>query len=363
MRHSKDNMAFTLVELMVATTILIFICMILLSMTQMISKTWTSTTGKVEQFREAREAFESITRRLSQATLNTYWDYERDGSNNPTRYIRQSELRFVSGPNIFTSNPFPSTQFNIRNHAIFFQAPLGYATNRSYEILSNMLNTWGYYIRLADDSSFWPSFINSAARTRFRLMEMSEPSDSLTLYKFTSGKDAAGDSRNSGRSGTNGYIGKDWYTVPLANAAYSRVLAKNIIALVFLPKFAAGERRSTGALFADDALAPRYTYDTTTNIVASPEINPKNQLPPVIQVTMVAIDENSAARMSITTRNLLRSRLANLFQTVGSVTDPTLPGYARDLKALQDWLVARNINYRTFTTSVSLKSAKWSREQ
>jgi len=46
--------------------------LILVSMTNAIRNTWSHTTAAAEQFRDAREAFESITRKLSQATLNTY---------------------------------------------------------------------------------------------------------------------------------------------------------------------------------------------------------------------------------------------------------------------------------------------------
>jgi uncharacterized protein (TIGR02599 family) len=347
MRHIKDNKAFTLVELMVATSVLLVICVILLSMIQMISKTWTSTTGKVEQFREAREGFESITRRLSQATLNTYWDYLRDGSGNPAKYIRQSELRFISGPDLFSGSG---------SHAIFFQAPLGYSANTTAANLSNLLNTWGYYTRLKDDSGFWPFFITRQAQKRFRLMEMSEPSEKLTLYRYTSGKGSSGNAKNLS------YTGRDWYTTPLSNTAYSRVLSKNIIALVILPKFATGEKRSTGALLADNELASNYSYDSTET-KSDPEINSKNQLPPVIQVTMVAIDENSAKRMNDNAQAALEAKVSGLFQTVGSTTDPTIQGYAQDLKTLQDYLIANKINFRVFTTTVSLKSAKWSRAQ
>ena len=60
--------AFTLVELMVSVTVLSLIMVVLMSMTNQITQTWRSTTGKIEQFQEARDGFESMTRKLSQAT-------------------------------------------------------------------------------------------------------------------------------------------------------------------------------------------------------------------------------------------------------------------------------------------------------
>src|SRR5437867_2293961 len=79
---------FTLVEVMVSMAILVLLLLVLVSITDATRKTWSYTSSKIEQFQDAREAFESITRKLSQATLNTYWDY--DNPLTPTRYLRQS---------------------------------------------------------------------------------------------------------------------------------------------------------------------------------------------------------------------------------------------------------------------------------
>ena len=67
--------------MLVSMAIITFLLVTLLSVTNHISGFFQSTKGKIEQFREARSAFESISRRLSQATLNAYWDY--DNPQNP----------------------------------------------------------------------------------------------------------------------------------------------------------------------------------------------------------------------------------------------------------------------------------------
>jgi uncharacterized protein (TIGR02599 family) len=61
----------TLVELAVSTAVLALLLLLLLSMVNQTDSVWRQTRGKIEQFREAREGFESMTRRLGQATLNT----------------------------------------------------------------------------------------------------------------------------------------------------------------------------------------------------------------------------------------------------------------------------------------------------
>ena len=140
--HPQNPGGFTLVELMVSVGLISLVAFILLSMTNSTASTWRYTTGRIEQFRGANTAFESITRRLSQATLNTYWDY--DNPTKPTRYLRQSDLRFITGRTetlLATKTPRRPT------HSVFFQAPLGFVNDdTNFSGLDNLINTWGYYV-------------------------------------------------------------------------------------------------------------------------------------------------------------------------------------------------------------------------
>lgn len=339
-KHSRR--AFTLIEIMVSMTILVMLMLMLLSMTGAVQRTWSYTTSKIEQFRNAREGFETITRKLSQATLNTYWDY--DSATAPTKYQRQSELRFISGnAQTLTGSAIAPT------HSIFFVAPLGFVSDAKYQGLSNLLNTWGYFIEYSDDSQLRPPFITTTMtpyRSRFRLLEMMGPSETMPLYKYTSGNST--------------YNAPTWFTDVLNGTPRpARVVAENVIALVILPKLAPGED-ATGT-----KLAPNYSYDSTASN-SDPTINPKNQLPPVVMVTMVAVDEPSFSNYlfrlkSGTPRTDLG--LDTLFKTAGDLTDASKPGYAQDLGVLQNKLVAKKINFRVFSTNVSIKAAKWSRAQ
>lgn len=360
---------FTLVELMVSMAILVLLLVVLVSITDATRKTWSYTSGKIEQFHDAREAFESITRKLSQATLNTYWDY--DNPLTPTRYLRQSELRFISGDatTLTGSSTCPT-------HAVFFQAPLGYAVDTTrFSDLDNLLNTWGYYVQFGSDKPSWPPFIQNMGtiqeRYRFRVMELMEPSDSLTLYTYTSGTNGSGAAKNLS------YNTIEWFTTPFnGTSPYTaatrpvRVLAENIIALVLLPKLTSGDQAAGNpaqsiSSYTDASLAPSYLYDST---VANSDncLNTKNQLPAVVQVTMVAVDEMTYGRyQSMQPAGVMPSDLglSSLFKSVGSTTDASVPGYAQDLQTLQNTLTKYKINYRVFTTNVSLKTAKWSRAQ
>lgn len=356
---------FTLVELLVSMAILTLLLLMLVSITDATRRTWSFTTSKTEEFRDAREAFESMTRKLSQATLNTYWDY-LDANGNPrttgptgnsatflpATYARQSELRFICG-----NAESLTGSSNLPTHAVFFQAPMGYTNNQNYTELKTLLNTWGYYVQFGSDKASWPNFVQNmqhplAERYRFRLMELMEPSESLTLY---TAETAAG--------GSASYNLKTWFTTPLQNNQ-SRVVAENVVALILLPKLSPAED-PTGTI-----LAPSYSYDTTTigaaaslSGTAAAAVNSKNQLPPIVQVTMVAVDETSFNRFQSIRGTNMPAITSNLFQTPGDLKNSANIGYAQDLQSLQSTLQSNHINYRVFTSDVSIRSAKWSRSQ
>ncbi|MEI8339977.1 MAG: Verru_Chthon cassette protein C [Verrucomicrobiota bacterium] len=357
--QSRLRRGFTLVELLVSMAILTLIVVLLATIVNQTSATWQYTNSRIEQFRGARDGFEAMTRRLSQATLNTYWDYldangaGRTSANSasfvPARYARQSELRFISGPglagDVNTTPPRPT-------HSIFFQAPLGYVEDRgNFGGLENLLNTWGYYIEFNMEPSRPPFVTGTMAppRYRYRLMELMCPSEKMPLYKYTSGSPT--------------YSGQQWFTDligPAISGTYTHVLAENIVALVILPKLSQQDENKLipkpTAANLGTSLAPKFSYDSTqTN--ANPSLNPKNQLPPVLQVTMVAVDEASYSRVQSGTK-ALDLGLAPLFTTQSGS-----PATQADLDTLQATLLKKHINFRVFTTEISLKAAKWSRSQ
>jgi len=330
---------FALVELLVSTVIISLLLVVLVSMTGQTVSIWRNASAKVEQFSHARDAFESLTRHLTQATLNTYWDYydsagrsasDTNYNGTPSTYGRQSDLRFISQPGVQNS------------HELFFQAPFGYSNLPNG--LESLLNTWGYYIAFDREQGVPPFLVglNVPARYRFRLMEYMEPSENLQVYA------------NPGTAAL-----PTWFPATLpSRATYSHVLAENVIALILLPKLPPREDAS------GTQLAPTYAYDSTLDGPngADSNYNTKNQLPPVVQVTMVAVEETSFSRFQGTSSAMPALGLESLFRNAGDLHNPINPGYARDLETLKTILRANKINYRIFTTDVVLRGAKWSRE-
>ena len=375
MRDSSHDRrwAFTLVELLVAMAVVSLMMVFLVTITSQTSKLWSYCRERSNQFAAARMAFGSLTRNVSQATLNAYWDFV-DASGNahtnssfiPASYRRQSELRFISGGGLAgdaASSPSRPT------HSIFFQAPLGFTAAAGFQGLDSLLNTCGYYIEFNSNGSegldLKPPFVKSPSRYRFRLMELIQPSESMTLYNYTAANPVL---RSQDPNGMK------WFQDAMSASPRppAHVLAENIVALVIIPKLSPAEELGLNPPppTVGSALSPTYSYDSTAdyNGPSAPSaanaaaLSPKSQLPPLVQITMVAVEEASFSRYLGTSTSIPGSlRFDGLFTTVGDLTDSSKPGFARDLNTVVEALGSAKIDYRVFTTVVSIKGAKWSR--
>ena len=79
---------------------------------------------------------------------------------------------------------------------------------------------------------------------------------------------------------------------------------------------------------------------------------------------MVSIDEASAQRLQTLGSDPVETLgLGILFAYPGDLADPAQPGLAKDLKALETTLQSLKLTYRIFTSEVSIRGAKWSKEQ
>lgn len=304
------------------------------TMINSIQSVWKNTSARAEQYRAARQGLETIAARLSQATLNPYWVVQTNVSGVPVRYERQSDLRFLAGQVAGLASSLPALAQP--GGAIFFQAPTGYSTNSAAR-LDAALNTWGYFVEYGSDAGYRPAFLASAgavARNRFRLMEFLDPSDNLQVFQNTSGNQA--------------YTGKEWFSTPLGTAGNRRVLAENIVAVVALPRLSSGEDPS------GVALAPGFSYDSTASN-AVPKLNPRHQLPPIVDLAVVAIDEQSAKRIT------WGSSPPDFYEGQRLFEEPAK--MEADLETLRKNIAKKGLSARVFRTSVPIAAARWSTEQ
>ncbi len=392
--------AFTIVELLAAVSVFIGLMLLLVTATNQTGEMWRRSSSKIEQFQQARRGFESMTRKISQATLNTYWDYhyplkggKPDRSQVPDGYMRQSELRFRSGHALQLLGPGDSRARP--THCVFFQAPLGFVdddvivrtkSSQTHKPLNNLLNTWGYYLEVNDDANFVPQFLKDSGvippRVRSRLMELMEPSETVKIDDPTS---EPTDPNNPGKAlypqdpnwDNPKYLG--WFADPIKRdptVRPVRVLAENIMALVILPRLTPQDEAARASARPPklEILTPLYDYDskrlsnTSAGIkdptlkAPDPDLNPKNQLPPVVTVAMVAIDETSAQRLGDPAVNLKLDALFKEAKIMDNDPSSSEPGDG-DLYKLEQMLIEKRLTYRIFVSNIGIRGAKWSRWQ
>ena len=355
--YSRAAKAFTIVELLVSTVVLSLLMLVCVSTVDVVRRSTTNVRSKTQQYREARQAFELITKTISQATLNTYWDYYyNDTASNeapkgtvkpPNAYIRHSELQFQSGA---STQLLGKTATSAKNpgHAIFFQAPLGLTLDQS--ALGSLLNARGFAIQFGDDTSNRPPFLEEYSlppRFRYRLIEYRPPAERST--------DSLGNPIYSSPT--------DWFRQELDKSA--RVVADNIILLVLSPRVSAETARVTKQ--PAHWIAPNYTYNSldvnnasaavekvTVNAAGSATQGTQHLLPPVITVTMIALDEASATRWA---ERMGNAPVDFLSQAGAPFTDAN--EYTSDVSAVEAWLNAQKLNFETFSSTVVLRNARW----
>jgi len=316
--HKSAFRAFTLMELLVSMAVLSLIVVLLLSVITNTSNILIASSAKVDAFQGARMAFDTLTRKLSQATLNTYIGY--DDNSNPTCYLRQSELKFTIG--LAGSDGFPGTAG--AGQSFFFIAPASYTLDfPNYGGMESLLNVCGYYVSFSTNSTI-PSHVRTSQPYRYRLMQLIVPTEENAVYTSS---------------------GNTWFTNFTAS---SFPVADNIIALFIRPQDPDPSASPTD-------LPTDYTYDSTLGANSKSQPPTANQLPPVMRVTMVAIDEISAKRMDAGSDQpaQITAALAGKFSDSGQ--------FDTDLGNLEEALRSAKIQYRVFSSAVAIQEAKWTK--
>ena len=350
---AKAPRAFTILEMLVALVVLSVIVLISTQMIAGTSKLWINSNSMMSEGRSARVAFNSLTSRLSQATVAPYYGYTWTSSgttNTPNAYVRHSELRFLSGPstNINTSAPSSPTD------AVFFVAPLGIISDTTdYGHLPSLLNICGYYIQWTNVDVDRPSILPSTGLPyHFQLMQFVQPSEQMSLYSQTA---------NNYPTYNPVTTTPAWQVTAMTNSpAGVRPIANNVIALLLLPAMSTTDTSGT--------LSPGFIYNSETNWTsATAATTAANRTPPVMRVVMYTIDDISAKRLSTTYTN---STMPNLYvDTNGNTlfTDPaklypstnsTNPDIG-DLGRFEATLSAQKINFRRFEAAVQLPKQPW----
>ena len=353
---------FTLVEVLVSVTILSIIILIIASAMKQTQEVWTSTQNRVEAYRESRASFEAMSRRLTEATLNSFWGY--DDPTSPRIYVRHSDLHFVSGS---TNGILGRGVYS--GHAAFFQAPFGFAGSEvgasgmgeELDHLNSLLNGWGYYISYSSDLYERPDFLRTDTdthpeRMRYRLFEHRIPAEHLRLFDV----DPASPLQQPKISGyTEKAQINSWISSAARGYRPGRAIADNILALVISPR---APTLASGRQTEYD-IAPAYEYNTRLfQTESSPSTigkRTRHQLPLVLELTLVATSESSWVRFEDREGTdgaaSIATKVNSLFKNVSQ--------YQEDIEELEDFLQEKKLDYRIFTDRIALRSAKWITEE
>ncbi len=318
----REEAAFTIIEVLASTAVLMIVVVLTHSILSSTAEAWKANKARISAFEGARVAFEALTTRLSQATLNTYWDY--DDPETPKRYLRMSELHFVMGR---AANLIPGIS-DTSLDAVFFVAPLGFTETPSMEPLVKMLTACGFYVRFSDDPKR-PGFLAGRvkSRYRYRLFQFLQPGEQLQIYATATGN--------------------AWFqnAVP----AWSFPMVDNVLGLILRVKYptSSGEKVD----YAYDSRAGSHSKPTPTY----------NQLPPVIAATMVVIDEDSARRLAAQ----YGVDPPPVLPDGNAFTDPA--HYEGDLRNWEQKLQGGGglpkLTYRVLSAEIPIRGAKWSSDQ
>ncbi|MEM9017981.1 MAG: Verru_Chthon cassette protein C [Verrucomicrobiota bacterium] len=352
-RKGSHEKGFSLIELMVAMGILSVLMLMMTVLLDQIQKSWRYSESRISQFREARVAFDLITKNVSQASLNTYWDLDdKDSDGLVDEYYRTSELHFITMPADRLAGAAGSQ--NPVGHAVFFQAPLGFSN--SYRNLNNLFNGRGYFVAFGSDQEFRPRFLDSrdprpAYRHRYRLMEFRPPAESNQVFADGDEERKQGEPQEF----------TEWFKqgLQVGNGSFEshlNPLAENIVYLVISPRDSLESGESRDASYSD--IAPLYQYDS--NDQRDEFSSFAQQVPPLVRITMVAIDEDSAVRLENGSQmptfvkgtyfqdtREFEDDVANLSKELEQGTYPS--GGANKIP----------VNFKIFSSMVMLRSAKW----
>lgn len=292
----------------------------MLAIVNYVTMVWSRTKGNTETFAAAADTFDSMSRQLSQAMLNTYWSYDNPAQ--PTRYMRASELHFVLGR---TSTLLGLPADSYPGSAVFFQAPLGRSLDGHTSKLTSRLNAMGFFTAFGATPMVPDLLSDLPSNYRYRLFEWLEPTADLSVYAKSTGTDWFREDAGDGQASAN-----------------LTVAGVNIIGFFILAEYP----------LADGTWQLSYTYDSRDASV--PET--LHQLPPRLRMVLAAIDDASAGRLAAANG----SNPPSLAPPTGAFETP-----AKFEKDVQDWKDALadhvpKITARIFSTTISIPNSRWS---
>ncbi len=334
-QRGKKLAAFTLVEVMVSMVILLSMMLIITEVIGQAQISWKRAASRLSQFREARQAFETITHGLRQADLQSYFSFLYNGNNlvpatpldPPISYTRVAEMSMWSGNASAVFSGLGNSS-DMSGDGILFQGPFGITNDPLLRPLKNLLCARGYFVKFGSDSDYLPSGLASRLQPkyRYRLFELRQATENNRLYN---GNPATG-------------TPSGWMT-DLGSGEPVQPIAENIIGVLFAPIFGSGT--TSPSSLSGNIPTSQLAFNFNSELAGA---NAKH-LPKAIRVVVLAIDEESAVKLA--DRN--GSANPDLLGKSG-VNFTSADSLEKDLVSFRDAMTRSKINFRIFTGTVAI---------
>jgi prepilin-type N-terminal cleavage/methylation domain-containing protein len=318
----------TLLEILLSTAILAIVLLAIAATMSSMQNIWVHLREKSDQYRATRLAIDTVANRLSSATLAPRWTFDEKATGNSDKFVRDSDLHFVCGPadQLLTNGTYSGS-------AVFFQAPLGeHIEEKGVEPYDQR-----------------PAFLRehhdlAPERLRFRLMEFREPAHLLPIFQAKSNTET--ESKLSSAASQDQLY--SWFREPIrhgvAKDRHVSVVADNVLAILLTPDDP-GSDLSAPLVGADDVYdSRRFQFQSDDNVVKLS----RNRLPPVLQLTVIAMSEDAWVKMTDdeigSMASELRAMLVDRFKNAQSIE--------ADLKVVEAELMRKKMPYRILTTKI-----------
>jgi len=204
LRPLREQSAFTLIELMAATTVLSVVLLMMVGMQDQMSKAWSNANRRTESTREARAGLRMLTEDFAHYYVRS--DYTKAGEaranynpiTNKIPIVYFSDASISAGK-LTISNAQPKSQ------ALFFLSQRRPGTNKE----SDQLTAVGYYIAWETNTS-----ISGFSTTNYNLYRYVNTNTVSAITSFTNATDV-----------------RDLFPGGTTNKSYNEILARNAVNL------------------------------------------------------------------------------------------------------------------------------------
>lgn len=321
--NSRRRQGWTLVEVLVSTSILAILVVVLAEALNTTQRSWVTSRSAAERQQTTDSVSNLFSQQLRRATLQARPSY--DSALN--QLVPNSDLHFVCGP---AAELLPAAS-GVCGDAVFFQR---LAADGS---LPNALQACGFFVQYGGDEAWRPTLLASAAPIcrRFRLLQFHQPAGSLTLFQ------------SSGIMGTPSRLSQftmrselyQWFSQPISDSSTFRdsvsVVAENVVAMIM--------QASPASQRCYDTRRHQWQAGSTDAALS------RHQLPEMIEITLVMVEEVGWSRMAPERADAFAGEIMGFIKGQTWQTD----AMQTSVKALERLLQTEGMTARTVVVLVS----------